>query len=91
MLAKSRRTGKIFLDTLRNGRGSTFIAPWSARARAGATVAMPLPWTALTARLDPTQYTIRSLLAGRLAPDPWAGMERHRARLPAALLRSTRA
>jgi bifunctional non-homologous end joining protein LigD len=88
MISKSRRQGKIFLDTLRNGRGSTFIAPWSARARARATVAMPLPWSALTARLDPTKYTLHSLLTGRLAPDPWAGMDEHRARLPAALLRS---
>lgn len=76
------------LDTLRYGRGSTDIGPWSARAHAGATVAMPLPWPALTARLDPTKCTVPSLFTGRLAPVPWAGLDEHRARLPAALLRS---
>lgn len=63
--------------------GAIEIAPCSARARAVAA-----PWSALTPRLDPTKYTLSSLLTGRLAPDPWAGMDGHRARLPAALLRS---
>lgn len=88
MISRSRCQGRSFPGTLRNGRSSTFNAPWSARAHAGATVAMPLPWSALTPRLDPTKYTLSSLLTGRLAPVPWAGLDEHRARLPAALLRS---
>ena len=46
-LAKKARGGKIFIDYLRNGRGSTAIMPYSARARAGAPVAAPVTWSEL--------------------------------------------
>src|SRR5690606_17087857 len=32
-MAKAKRRGKVFIDYLRNGRGATAIAPFSARAR----------------------------------------------------------
>ncbi len=35
---KIRRSGKIFIDWMRNGRGATSIAPYSIRARKGARV-----------------------------------------------------
>ncbi len=41
---KAKRTGKIFLDWMRNGRGSTCIAPWGLRAREGAKISMPVSW-----------------------------------------------
>jgi len=41
---KSKRKGKIFIDWMRNGRGSTCIAPWCVRARDGAKVSMPVSW-----------------------------------------------
>lgn len=44
---KSKRTGKIFIDWLRNGRGATCVAPWGLRARPGATVSMPIQWDQL--------------------------------------------
>jgi len=75
-MAKAARTGKIFIDYLRNGRGATAIVPYSTRARPGATVSVPLTWEELSARTHSDQYTIRNL-ARRLAflqRDPWKGI-----------------
>ena len=74
-LAKRERTGKIFLDYLRNGRGATYVAPFSARARAGAPIAVPIPWSALDTKLSPSAYTVRTLdtYLRRYPRDPWAG------------------
>jgi bifunctional non-homologous end joining protein LigD len=46
-LKKAERTGRIFIDYLRNQRGATAILPYSARARDGAPVAAPINWDEL--------------------------------------------
>jgi bifunctional non-homologous end joining protein LigD len=43
-LSKARREGRLFIDYLRNERGSTAICPWSVRSRQGAPVAVPVEW-----------------------------------------------
>ncbi len=47
VMTKAKRKGKIFVDWLRNQRGSTAIMPYAARARAGAPVSAPVSWTEL--------------------------------------------
>jgi bifunctional non-homologous end joining protein LigD len=65
---------------MRNSYAQTAVAPYSVRARPGATVATPLHWAEVEDKgLSPGRFTLRTL-AGRLSatPDPWAGMTRHR-------------
>jgi DNA ligase D len=71
-LSKKARKGRIFIDYLRNGRGSTTVAPWSTRGRKGATVSVPIEWDDL-GKLEPDSFAIgsRRLTAALAADDPW--------------------
>jgi bifunctional non-homologous end joining protein LigD len=60
-MSKAKRTGKIFLDYLRNDQFSTAVAPLSPRARPHAPVSMPVTWTQVKHGLDPEQYTIHTV------------------------------
>ncbi|MEE4338319.1 DNA ligase D [Erythrobacter sp.] len=57
-MSKAKRKGKIFIDWLRNQRGSTAVLPYSARAREGAPVAVPLGWNELQEAETAQAFTI---------------------------------
>ncbi len=89
-MSKAFRRQRIFVDYLRNTRGSTAIAPYSTRARPGACVATPLSWSELSASKPPSRYTVKSLpkRLGRLKSDPWAEYRTVRQSITARLLKS---
>jgi bifunctional non-homologous end joining protein LigD len=73
-ISKAKRSGKILVDYLRNGRGATAVVVYSTRARERATVSMPLAWEELAPGLGPAHFTVENAgarLAG-LEEDPWA-------------------
>lgn len=74
-MSKAKRRGKIFLDYLRNDLTSTAVAPLSVRARPGAPVSMPVTWQQVTARLDPSRYTLRTAPAVVGKSDAWDGYD----------------
>jgi bifunctional non-homologous end joining protein LigD len=73
-MAKRARTGRIFIDYLRNGRGATAVAAYSTRARAGAPVSVPLAWEEVPTIRSGNQYRISNLAArlSHLQDDPWS-------------------
>ena len=83
-MAKRARVGRIFVDYLRNGRGATAIAPYSTRARPGATVSTPIAWTELGSLPAPNTYNVLNLprRLERLRHDPWGDIGRLQQRLP---------
>jgi bifunctional non-homologous end joining protein LigD len=84
-MSKKLRKGKIFLDYLRNDRMSTAVAVLSPRARAGATVSMPLTWAQVRGDLDPKRYTLRSVPALLAKTKAWDGYDDAASSIKAAM------
>jgi bifunctional non-homologous end joining protein LigD len=77
---KAKRTNKIFIDWVRNGRGATSIAPYSLRARKGAGVSMPIAWEELDT-VAPDGVNIAEAIRRAGGADPWKDFFRNNQQL----------
>jgi bifunctional non-homologous end joining protein LigD len=80
------RIGKIFIDYLRNGYGATTACAWSARARPGLGISVPVRWDELMKLKGGAHWTVGTLHE-RLDEGnaPWADYDASRAGLTAAM------
>ena len=87
--SKAQRSGKIYVDYLRNSRGATSVASYSLRARPGAPVAVPLRWSELGKLKSGRHFDIHSTprRLARLRSDPWKGIDEVRQNLDKVIKR----
>jgi bifunctional non-homologous end joining protein LigD len=90
VLGPKNRIDKIFIDYLRNGKGASTVAAFSARARSGMGVSMPIAWDELKDIDAADQWTIKNAVHRQrtLGADPWHGYFRCRQGITAAMRRS---
>ena len=86
-MSKKLRTGRIFLDYLRNDRMATAVAPLSPRVRPGAPVSMPITWAQCKIGLDPQRYTVRTVPALIAKSKAWADYDEGASSLEKAIAR----
>jgi bifunctional non-homologous end joining protein LigD len=71
------RVGKIYIDYLRNGLGATTVCAWSARARPGLGISVPVAWEELPTLRGGDHWSVKTA-HGRLdvGNEPWTGYAR---------------
>lgn len=86
-MGPQNRKRKIFVDYLRNNRGSSTIAAYSVRARPGLGVSVPITWDEVPGTTAGDQWTIANLheRLDALRQDPWAGYAKTRQRITATM------
>lgn len=86
-MGAQNRKQKIFVDYLRNNRGSSTVAAFSARARSGLGVSVPLSWDEVATTTSGDQWTIENVheRLEDLKRDPWADYTKTRQRITAAM------
>jgi bifunctional non-homologous end joining protein LigD len=74
--SKADRSGRIYVDTGRNGYSATFAAAYTVRARSGAPVSAPCTWDEIERGVvDPKTFSLRTM-PDRVSKvgDLWAGL-----------------
>jgi bifunctional non-homologous end joining protein LigD len=88
-MGAQNRKGKIFVDYLRNGRGSSTVCAYSLRARPGLGVSVPLAWDEVPGTTAGDQWNIANVheRLDALKSDPWADYAKTKQRITAAMRR----
>ncbi len=81
-MSKAKRRGRVFADALRNAFGQTIVSPYSVRRRPLAPVSMPLDWSEVDPKLDPSAFNLRNADRRLAGPNPWADFWKRRQSLP---------
>jgi bifunctional non-homologous end joining protein LigD len=79
------RGQRVYLDPYRNGFGQTVVAPYSVRRRPKAPFSMPLAWSQVSPKLDPSNFNIGNYENHLRGADPWQGFFKSRQPLAPAL------
>lgn len=80
------RVGKIFIDYLRNGLGATTVCAWSARARPGLGVSVPVAWAELASLRAGDHWSVKTIHERlEVGNAPWAGYARAARSLTSAM------
>ncbi|HXI25565.1 MAG TPA: non-homologous end-joining DNA ligase [Pyrinomonadaceae bacterium] len=69
-LAK-RQKQQVYVDAMQNARGKTIAAAYSARAKRGATVSMPLTWKQIEKGVKISDFTIENVPGLIKKSQPW--------------------
>ena len=69
-IRKEKRKGKIFIDFMRNHKGSTVVAPFSLRAKEKPTVSTPIDYKDLK-KIAPNEITMFDALKRIKKHNPW--------------------
>ena len=65
----TKKPGKVFADYLQNSPMRTMVIPYSLRSTPNATVSTPLEWSEVKKGINPSDYTISSVVQRRV--NPW--------------------
>ena len=86
-MGPQNRVNKVFVDYLRNGRGSTTACAFSVRARPGLAVSLPISWQQLDELRASNEYNIVTALTlvEKQKKDPWTDYEKSRQSLVEAI------
>jgi bifunctional non-homologous end joining protein LigD len=80
------RVGKIYIDYLRNGLGATTVCAWSARARPGLGISVPVVWDELASLRGGDHWSVKTVHERLdVGNDPWASYARASRSLTSAM------
>ena len=75
----TKKPGKVFADYLQNSPMRTMVVPYSLRPTPDATVSAPLEWSEVKKGINPSDYTISTVV--KRTSNPWKDIFEKRCKL----------